>query len=479
MNPPNSIFPGARAPVARASGAAARPAATLDGDRPAQGLSAAARRYRDRLGLPVVELPLRDRGVALAERSHRLATEIRDWRREMDLGVATDALWRQSELAALAALPPAELADEWRRRLAASDAWESACGAVRDTDFAEAWAELPQGDFGALGRGVDYTDGISNFHAARCGGSVLLLELLGVGDGGVFLDVLGGDGYLWRVQTGLQRLEGAAARARLITNDCSRHMFLHAGRWGLPTREDATRLSRTFATDRLDGVLFAYGTHHIEGLERAVDEATALLRPGGRVVLHDFFDEGPVGSWFHNVVDPFSKTGHDLPHVGPVLMAVLLLVCGLRDIELYEMADPFVFTANGGSARSLALEYLSGMYGLYAGPADEPAVLQGLVERHLSYPDLGDQPRFEADWSYVPRRAVIARGRRAVLDEPLLAADTALVATLVTLLERSPQDFGVEPEVARWWRDRGRQWGVDEALRHRFLSWAEALGVSP
>lgn len=458
-------------------------------------LSAAAERYRDHLGLPLRVLPTPRELPVLLERSGGLARTVAGWLAETRDGRPLPcALWSRDELRRLARCGPGELAEEWRRRVRDHSFWGPLHRNLRrGCDHAAAWTSLPGGDFDVDGRGEDYTSGIGAFHAARWSGSQALLRLMGAltggeraaaggainggAGGGTYLDVLGGDGYLWRILRAEASRENHRPGPRLVTNDCSRHMFLQAGAWGLPTREEATRLQRTFAPGTFDGVLFAYGTHHVENLEAAVAAASGLLGAGGSVVLHDFLDEGPVGTWFHRVVDPYSKTGHDLPHNGPVQMAVALLLAGLREVELYEMADPFVFPRlDGCPAHDLALGYLAGMYGLRAEVADRPRALRRLVGSTLVYPELDDRPVFEADRAYVPRRAVVARARRpASSDAPLGAGDRRLVDRLSELLSRSPASFAeMGPETLRWWFADGRRWGVDEATRRRFLSWIAA-----
>jgi SAM-dependent methyltransferase len=481
-------------------------------------------------------------------------------------------LWSREEGAGLRRQGAAGVEAEWRRR-GQSDGWGPAFATLNaEADLPRIWSELGTGDFDSTGRGNDYTEGMHYFQAARAMGVETLLEHLGAfaGEGGVILDVLGGDGYILRIFEAIRKLrhlplaigecspealrlgvpagvgkvaegggalilaladeepDGAGARSgrflaalpggvevsapvtvpaealatlrrlatllpggglgdllrqagelfggrpaaagpRILTNDLSPHMFFSAGLWGLPTREDACRLSRTFRGGSLDGVIFAYGTHHVAGIDQAIAESFAVLRPGGRIVLQDFLDEGPVGSWFHQVVDPFSRTGHDFVHMGPIQLAVQLFLAGFRQVRMFEMEDPFLFAVPPGSgqeARAVACTYLLGMYGLGDSFLREHGELEAQIRQILSYAEIGNQPRFEDDFVYVPRRATGASAVRPESGEvPLSPADRALVEALSTVLALEAtalaESFAAPPELLRtWFPQDGSRWGL-------------------
>lgn len=506
-----------------------------------------------------------------------------------DLRLALAPLWDADELDVLERLTPAELEAEWRRR--AAERLPRAAAVVRDgVDNAAFWKDMPGGDFDTGGRGVDYTDGMRAFPACRALGVQALLELLGAFEPGprVYLDVLGGEGYVWRLLEAQRQLaerqvvaapdgafdggplpavlgdlltrtaradpnavimavdapdgvdtcagrllaleegrvrvsepfpvsgadvvewlrrgpgpapdaeRGPAARALadmvrargrrgtpvMITNDVSRHMFYRAGLWGMPTREDALRMSRTFRPQSLDGVLCAYGTHHIPDIPAALRESFEILKPGGRMVVHDFFDRGPVGNWFHDVVDPYSKTGHDMPHLGPVEMAVHLFRAGFRQVELMEIDDPFVFSAEPGDAmdaREVALRYTMGMYGMTLKFADALDELEGYVRRVLDYPELGDSAVFDANFAYIPRRAVVAVARKPQPGDAAAfsPADAALVGALAEAFRASEgalrQRSGAPAAATRhWFGAEGERWGVSARDQREFLAWERA-----
>lgn len=492
-------------------------------------------------------------------------------------------LWEHGDVAALDGTGLRGQEAAWRRGMATGP-WAPVAKTLRgELDFAAVWRDILGGDFDVTGRGAEYTQGMEVFQASRWLGARTLLGLVGARGDGVFLDVLGGDGYVWRLlqaergaapprlvlvrghrlaaggETGalpaevaaaaaevhaadpaawvlavgepdagggvpaalvlrreggataaspvlplapgglgrLLRLPGAAwhqvgvpfvappafGDAMVVTNDLSPHMFTRAGAWGFPTREDARRLSRSFHESSFDGVLFAYGTHHIDDLGTALAEGWKVVKPGGTVVVHDFLDEGPAGQWFHCVVDTRSKTGHDFPHIGPVQMAAHLLRAGFRDVGLHEIQDPFLFFSAAGErpARELALGYIMGMYGLAQGFPRGVDELEGEIRDILTYPELGEVPVFGDDFVYIPRRAVVAIARRPAPGEPARSdADRALARTLSGLFRRTEDDLAAAlapPESVRryWFAPDGRWWGITPGERCAFVEWESTL----
>lgn len=603
MRRPSAPTTGAAVRTVHVTGVEAAPAAAA-----AAPLSHAARRVRDVLGVPITALAgIEAQDVGYVRSHTRALNELIEGRAVSSgvwevLGSTAEghgfdclsrqdppdfpALWARSEVAEIGEAGLARLEREWRERTAAHPFWSRAAGCVRtEPDYAGVWREILGGDFDVTGRGVEYTAGMEVFQASRWFGARTLLELLGACTGdGIFLDVLGGDGYVWRlleaeksaaeprlvmigggdlsgggdecaelppgiaaaVDSVLQAApemavlvvgDGAAAGgplpslllrrdgvggtkaialtlngpqvahlsllpetlwhapgerfgtarrasdALIVTNDLSPHMFMRAGVWGFPTREDATLLTRTFHEASVDGVLMAYGTHHIPDMQASAHEAYRVVKPGGPVVMHDFFDEGPAGQWFHRIVDKRSITGHDFPHVGPVQMAAVLLRAGFRDVRLYEVQDPFLFVTDEGEtrARGLALDYIAGMYGLLLGFPNGLGELEDAIREILTYPEVGEEPIFSEGVVYIPRRAVVARAERPMADdEPYSERDLALVHTIEGLFRRSVDDLisegQIPEEVHRYWfTPDGRYWGIPTDQRNDWVRWAGLL----
>jgi SAM-dependent methyltransferase len=570
-------------------------------------LSHAARRVRDVLGIPITALPGLEAQDAVYIHDHtRALNELIDGRPATSgawkvLGGSIrdggferlgwqdpprfPALWERGEVADIEAGGLSGLEAAWRGRAALHPFWSRAAGCVRnEPDYAQVWHEILGGDFDVTGRGVEYTAGMEVFQASRWFGARTLLQMLGARSGqGIFLDVLGGDGYVWRLleaekcaaEPRLVLMEGGAlppaadtfpalpqavalaaqevfsaapevavlvvgeaaagsplpalllrrradgsvaaapvplaenevahlsslaeavwhtpgepfhpARpvgdALILTNDLSPHMFTRAGAWGFPTREDATRLTRTFHEASVDGVLVAYGTHHIPDMQACAHQCFQVVKPGAPIVMHDFFDEGPAGQWFHRIVDKRSITGHDFPHVGPVQMAAVLLRAGFRDVRLYEIQDPFLFATDeaGSRARDLALGYISGMYGLAPGFPNGLGELEDAVHEILTYPEVGEEPIFAEGFVYIPRRAVVARAVRPLAGEEQYAEhDLALIRTLAGLLRQSSDGLIARhylPEAVHqyWFKPDGSYFNLPAEARQEWVRWAEAV----
>lgn len=599
------------------------PAVSRAGARQALPLSREARRIRDGLGIPITAVPgvEREERAYLYEHSRALNRVIVGEPPEAGIWsflrehlpsatfealrsrarTAFSPLWERDELAALEEKDLRGLQEEWGSRMERHPRWSRATRAIRaGEDYAAIWRDILGGDFDLRGRGAEYTRGMESFQASRWLGARTLLEQLGARDGrpGLYLDALGGDGYVWRlleaekgvaaarmviveeegvffegdeVPAGVRELmdrvaavepravvllvrpeegdsearelqgerrlhvrlltrpdgelvvsgafvveaaelqhlvhageavwlfgTGAAGAAvgaveagaevdggaLIVTNDISPHMFYRAGMWGLPSREDATRLSRTFIPGSLDGVLFSYGTHHVPDMFAAAREACTVLRPGGTVVVHDFFDEGPAGQWFHHVVDRYSKTGHDIPHIGPIQMAAVLFAGGFHDVELHEMQDPFFFACDGEEVRAkdLALDYLLGMYGMgvsFEGRIDE---FEQIVKTVLTYPEVGETPIFTDAFVYIPRRAVLARARKPDVGEsPAYSeADRVLIRGIAELFRQEPDEImrraGAPEEIREYWFwADGSRWGVTPEHQRAWLDWAKTV----
>lgn len=187
----------------------------------------------------------------------------------------------------------------------------------------------------------------------------------GGGAQALVLDALGGDGLLARASA--LRPGQVPDGLRLLTGDASGPMVAAALAHGLPAVRQAA--DRMLLADRtVDAVLLAYGTHHIPPAARpgAVAEAVRVLRPGGRVVLHDFEPHSPMADFFRTVVDPCAAIRHDYRHFTRIDLLDLFAPHPVA-VRLVDVYDPItVRAATPDGAKAAVVAHFAAAFG----PAD-------------------------------------------------------------------------------------------------------------
>lgn len=173
------------------------------------------------------------------------------------------------------------------------------------------------------------------------------------------LDVLAGDGTIARFID-----DHYPKKLAIISADLSKFMVDSCFLQNLPSiRQSATQ--SLFKNDTLDGGFIAYGSHHLDAISRkqAVSELYRTLKPGGRIILHDFEEGRPFAKWFTDVVHPYSRTGHPHEHFSRAEMQSLLVNSGFTNIRVFDMDDRF--TLNGETAEEAYQNALLHLYHMY------------------------------------------------------------------------------------------------------------------
>ncbi|ESY79328.1 methyltransferase [Mesorhizobium sp. LNHC221B00] len=222
-------------------------------------------------------------------------------------------------------------------------------------------------------------------------------------------DLLAGDGYVNKVA---RQIFGAARCPTFINSDISQFMVDRCIRDGLFAIWQSATDPFWIKDGSVDGVLMAYGTHHIQRAQRpvAVQAAARILRPGGIFVLHDFEEGSPTARWFADVVSTHSVTPHDYPHFTAGEVLDLFAAAQFDEVTVQRITDPFVFHAGDEeSVLQLLAEYVVKMYGLEKLRAHTQRVLALLDEYFGLAVTRTSRGDFEAR---IARNALVGSGRR-------------------------------------------------------------------
>jgi len=216
------------------------------------------------------------------------------------------------------------------------------------------------------------------------------------------LDVLGGDGVLARA---IDQMLPATTRPQIITSDLAEDMVRAAQAYGLFAIQQPAQ-SLLLKDSCTDGVIIAYGSHHIPSDQRleACREAFRVLRPGGRIAFHDFEENQPVSRWFGEVVHRYSQTGHRFAHFTREEIRQYLQVAGFDEVKVDQIYDPFILsdTTAKGAQTQLKKHFLD-MYGLVQltecnGPTRALEMVWEMAHQYFrfDYPSLGLDESFGA-----------------------------------------------------------------------------------
>ncbi len=215
------------------------------------------------------------------------------------------------------------------------------------------------------GRGEIYRRTQVRYPLARTLGITSLFDLLGPasGAGRYVLDVLGGNGTLTRT---MRMVTPPADLPVIFTGDSAGSMVTDALARGYPSVRQLAQ-SLLLADRTMDGVIFAYGTHHVPVPDRltAMTEAHRVLRHGGRVLVQDFVERSPTARWYSEVLEKYTLTGHDCAHFTETGIRALLEDAGFVNVRVTKVYDPCVVWADSADqARVELLKYLVDLFSL-------------------------------------------------------------------------------------------------------------------
>jgi SAM-dependent methyltransferase len=290
----------------------------------------------------------------------------------------------------------------------------------------QVWTRYARDDFGPSdsgGRGHEYIRAQTAAVSARFVGirEVMTLALRHAGDRELLLvDLLGGDGLL-------RRACGLLGFPQIDVLTCDASPLMVATAWASSGPALLQLAERPLLrSESVDVVVLAYGSHHIPVDRRGTVamEAYRVLRPGGVFILHDFLVGSPAESWFTEVVDRYSRTGHDYPHFTEAEICGYLSKAGFDDYRLLEIDDPYHVTATTcAEAERQIGEYLLDMYGLVRaesamGRAAAREWVLGRAEEIFlgsrAHRDLTSYDTSTGRWrALLPRRAIVGLGLKS------------------------------------------------------------------
>lgn len=215
------------------------------------------------------------------------------------------------------------------------------------------------------GRGETYRQTQVRYPLARTLGIKSLFDILmpDGGSGKYILDVLGGNGTLTRT---MRLVTPPADMPEIFTGDSAGSMVTDALARGFPAVRQLAQ-SLLLADRTMDGVIFAYGTHHVPVPDRltALTEAHRILRPGGRVLVQDFVENSPTARWYSEVLEKYTLTGHDCAHFTEAGIRALLEDAGFGNVRVTKVYDPCVIWADSADQAWVELlKYLVDLFSL-------------------------------------------------------------------------------------------------------------------
>lgn len=267
-------------------------------------------------------------------------------------------------------------------------------------------------DFGddSDGRGIEYVRSVEVFPNARTQGIKDLLGNFINRDDQIILDGLAGDGYVSKIAKSL------GFNGNIVSNDLSLYMVNQAIKNGFPAIWQSIDSMPSLRDGSFDGVLLAYGVHHLPLHSRfnAYQESARITKPGGKLVLHDFVNGSNMARFFLDVVDKYSKTGHQCDHFDARETVDQFKKAGFSNAEFDVLEEHFEFVAETKEeALSHCAQYIYNMYGLEKlGDINQKSVQNRLLDYVETYLGISLEGNEEGVCCKVKREALLVVGNK-------------------------------------------------------------------
>lgn len=220
------------------------------------------------------------------------------------------------------------------------------------------------------GRGDSYREAQNTNYLIRARGMLRLFDLAMPANGAdnladrAILDALGGNGTMTRI---VRACRQPAQTPFIVTSDVAGRMIESALAQGLPAIRQPLQDLVWFEDETFDGVIVAYGTHHLPRADRprAMAEAFRISKPRARIVLQDFEIGCPTTRWYEDVLDRYTTTGHRYDYFTREEVFELLTGAGFRDVSVFAAYDPLIhYDHDAQAARRGLLDYVFTLFAL-------------------------------------------------------------------------------------------------------------------
>jgi len=237
-----------------------------------------------------------------------------------------------------------------------------------DASLRHYFSTLPHNEFSSKysgGYGDAYQLSTQSHPYAKNIGTQALLQQCAVPPNGVLLDAFGGSG---QIASAMSRYLRERNSFDILTADVEIDQIKKAVAKGHPAIALDVSNMGIVKTGVFDSVLLGYGFHHLppERRPRAIEEAIRVVKPRGRLVLHEGMRGGITQKLSHGIIDCHGTSPHLYEH--PSYDEVRSYLPKGVHIEETNIFDPHVIVDT--SDKAVEASFLSYYVGHYSLPRD-------------------------------------------------------------------------------------------------------------